>query len=817
MNITHAIGIPEIRRKREKKNGEIRKYIAKYLEWGFNIVPGREHTKYPVEDWRKYQSEKYPREKLKEYVDKGNRNWMVICGAISHNLVVLDFDDPQLYKKYTEKIERRFMDTFIVRTGKKGYHIYYRTPEPMKSTKLGKIDILGEGKLAMLPPSVHPETSRTYIIWEDREPLKLKNEEWQHVFHVLRDITGADSKVNNTSKTEGKIEKITKVIVPYWKKGQRDRLEYALFGYLRKQGVSKDMADAILKKIINMTGDEEMGMRIDVLKRTYNLPVEELKGYVELKEILPKKELNRLEKYVKELSRKEDSGKNKAIIQRVPYISLDDDIYLAVYDENENYKFAHMDSEGNIELLDKVEINGITYVPRERGKLPIGYPTFDIVNAPDLNTEELVDLLKKHINKYVDMSEDDLEMSIFYILHTWFYRKSNTVAYLRFIGDTEKGKTRMLTVIGDLCFYPLMLGGGATRSAIMRVQELYHGTLVLNEADFSGDKENEMIKYINSGFERKNKYIVTNRNNHDIEVFDPFSPKIFAMRETFGDAATERRLLSISPYQTNRTDIPPVLPSNYDEEVIELRNIIARWTMKNWNKVNAENKEFINKLPVEHGLKQLAMPLSVIIPLFREEKIENKFNKWIINRQKQIIEDRRTSNEGIVFNAIVDLSKGEVDDLQDKYKVYLYNPNIDEDDYEYTEEDAGKPIVITTGMVGDVSGIKGKKLDKILQELGFKKEKRDIKIKDKWRHPHVILLKDPRRWVEDWYRYVSYENVGEIPNVLKDERIDYTLTPDSPVSPEKEYTEEELKTLNNKKKIFSLYVITWRIWRKWRK
>ena len=754
----------------------------------------------------------------------------MVCGEISQNLLVLDFDEPELYNKFKYAIPGRLLRTFIVKTGKKGYHVYYRTPEPVKAIKMGKVDVQGEGKLAMIPPSIHPETGRHYEIENFQEPLKLNSEEVELILNTLKEITGSKTP-EEQAKNEQLINKIVKIILPYWKKGERDLLETPFLGYLRKHGIPYNTAKIILEKIINLTGDEEASMRMNNLERNYyKIPPEKLEGYTGLKKYLQEQDLKLLEKYVKTLAGEDtprntpagkkgkttkEGGRKKEKIKKVPYIDLEDDLYLAVWDAKDNYKFAHLARNGEIELLDKVEIDGITYIPKDRKnnkgqELPVGYPSYDIVKAPDVDTNTLFEILKAFIWRYVDMREDDLEMSIFFILSTWFYRKANTTAYLRFLGDTGKGKSRMLKVIGNLCFYPIKVNGNATESAMKRIIEMFRGTLMLEESDLKGDKENEKIKLINTGYEKDNPALLTNKDSGDVESYDAFSPKLFAMRHPFNDAATEGRCLSIEPYETHRKDIPAVLPPKFEREVMVLRNTLARWTLKNWGKVKFENYEFIQNLPVEPRLKQMATPLSIILPLFQEEqgKIKNKFVEWLLKRQEEIIKHRRNSPEGLVFNAIVDLANGETEDLPEKYNDYLYDPLKDGSDYAYeeSEENKGKPLVITTGMIAEITGLSAYRIKKILQELGFDVLREGMKIKDKWKTPHRIILKDVRRWTEAWERYRGFDNVGEIPEILKDEHVDYEkdgFMPDLSDLPDLDiqgHTDEDeitLNTLNN--------------------
>jgi acyl-[acyl carrier protein]--UDP-N-acetylglucosamine O-acyltransferase len=62
-----------------------------------------------------------------------------------------------------------------------------------------------------------------------------------------------------------------------------------------------------------------------------------------------------------------------------------------------------------------------------------------------------------------------------------------------------------------------------------------------------GEKETQVTKYLNLGFERGQYYILSDKQDpRSQDYFDAFSPKVLAMREPFHDNATEGRLLSVS-------------------------------------------------------------------------------------------------------------------------------------------------------------------------------------------------------------------------------------------------------------------------------
>jgi len=114
---------------------------------------------------------------------------VVFCGKTSNHLMIIDLDDETLFEFFKEYLDK----TFIVKTGKKGYHIYSRTFENPKSRSLDNskghhIDILGQGKVAVLPPSIHPETKRAYEIISDKKIKQLTKVKEQVLFIKLKNL-----------------------------------------------------------------------------------------------------------------------------------------------------------------------------------------------------------------------------------------------------------------------------------------------------------------------------------------------------------------------------------------------------------------------------------------------------------------------------------------------------------------------------------------------------------------------------------------------------------------------------------------------------
>ncbi len=91
----------------------------------WNIIPISRNSKVASGSWEKYQKVKYQRTKL----HKDNGNYVVICGKISKDLLILDLDlkDKKHFKPIYSKFKThlpKLSRTLIVETPH-GFHLYY--------------------------------------------------------------------------------------------------------------------------------------------------------------------------------------------------------------------------------------------------------------------------------------------------------------------------------------------------------------------------------------------------------------------------------------------------------------------------------------------------------------------------------------------------------------------------------------------------------------------------------------------------------------------------------------------------------------------
>lgn len=146
---------------------------------GLSVFPPAEDgSKAPAGPWAKYQQERLSRERCAEVWGPAT-GLGVICGAVSGNLVLFEFDDRETYERYKALAHEAELGALVARleagyiedTPSGGVHYLYRCPDLGGNTKLAArpghtlIETRGEGGFAILAPSngsVHP-SGRPYV------------------------------------------------------------------------------------------------------------------------------------------------------------------------------------------------------------------------------------------------------------------------------------------------------------------------------------------------------------------------------------------------------------------------------------------------------------------------------------------------------------------------------------------------------------------------------------------------------------------------------------------------------------------------------
>jgi len=162
----------------------------------------RLNGKIPIDSkWQKKNNFKYNDPKVSIH----NNNLGILCGR--GNLVVVDIDGNA--EDTLKLILKSLPETFIVKTGKQGYHLYYISDEIVKTTCVdfnkSHIDIKALGGQVVIAGSIHPDTQKKYEIYNPKELTTIKKQQLLTFFN-LNQKNGVTVKLEKTITTKESTE-----------------------------------------------------------------------------------------------------------------------------------------------------------------------------------------------------------------------------------------------------------------------------------------------------------------------------------------------------------------------------------------------------------------------------------------------------------------------------------------------------------------------------------------------------------------------------------------------------------------------------------
>lgn len=209
----------------------------------------------------------------------------------------------------------------------------------------------------------------------------------------------------------------------------------------------------------------------------------------------------------------------------------------------------------------------------------------NVVDGGDLT--ELERTVLEHVRRYVHLSEPHEAAVVAFILYTWQFERFESAPALHLIAQPGSGKSRLLTVLGDLCYRGLPLDAGSSHSSLFRSVDRFRGTLCLDEADFSprNREDFEIARALRSGFQKGIGFTRTEggHDNWSPRHFNLFGPKVFAGLRPFSDLALESRCVPIVMRSGVSSDSYPVtLPSDYAGKCTGLRGWLLSWRLNSY-------------------------------------------------------------------------------------------------------------------------------------------------------------------------------------------------------------------------------------------
>jgi hypothetical protein len=128
----------------------------KHLDSQLTYIPLAYNAKQPNQgfDWSLYQTAKPSQDQMESWFNGHSGNIGVICGEVSNNLVVLDFDDIGLFAQFISVTYPPLLETKWVKS-RRGIHLYYFVRDiPEASFSINKLDVKCSGYVVSPPSKV---------------------------------------------------------------------------------------------------------------------------------------------------------------------------------------------------------------------------------------------------------------------------------------------------------------------------------------------------------------------------------------------------------------------------------------------------------------------------------------------------------------------------------------------------------------------------------------------------------------------------------------------------------------------------------------
>lgn len=321
--------------------------------------------------------------------------------------------------------------------------------------------------------------------------------------------------------------------------------------------------------------------------------------------------------------------------------------------------FAVRGADGRIAFATSVEIGSTTYLPYP---IDLGIIDADVVLFPSAaedygDMRKLVKEIQQFIHRYLDVDPFYEKLAAYYVLFTWVYDLFENLPYLRALGDYGTGKTRFLQAIGVLCYRPMFVSGASSVSPIFRLIDMFNGTLIIDEADFSNsDAESEIIKIMNVGYYRNGVVLRAEKDQASSseqwspQVYKVYGPKIMATRRPFTDRATESRCLTKRMTTARpRPEIPYILGQDFWDDATRIRNKLLKYRLDSHRPVVIDHA--LADESVEPRLNQVTMALKSIVDVEMREEIDTFVRAYNI----ALISDRQMTAPAMIVQALADI------------------------------------------------------------------------------------------------------------------------------------------------------------------
>ncbi|NUQ03096.1 MAG: bifunctional DNA primase/polymerase [Anaerolineae bacterium] len=147
-----------------------------YAALGLSVIP-LDGKRPALKSWTQYQQQRADEATIRSWTF-GNVG--IVCGAVSGNLVVLDLDGAAGYAAFGATFPALAQTYTVASGGGVGRHVYFYVDVLSPSVKamntpIGHLEVCGDGRQMVAPPSIHPITGQPYRVEQPLDILRVPN------------------------------------------------------------------------------------------------------------------------------------------------------------------------------------------------------------------------------------------------------------------------------------------------------------------------------------------------------------------------------------------------------------------------------------------------------------------------------------------------------------------------------------------------------------------------------------------------------------------------------------------------------------------
>jgi len=620
-----------------KVKNELRVFIDLYKRLGFSIIPLKHKAKEPVIKWSEFESRKATEEELKQWFSKEDANVGIVCGSVSGNLAVLDFESREAFIQFFEKTPEEMADSTLVVKTARGYHLYLKTDKPISSFKIPELqlDVKAEGSYVVAPPSIHPSGSRYEFIGD---PWKL-----EHILSVddLEDwIWDRAAELGVFRYGSEEDPPCIRLLLNGVNEGMRNESAIRLASYwlqfrkLEPREVFNRLLEWNSRNSPPMNEKELKNCLESVRKHGYEYGCSSM---VELG--FCNENLKRL------CNLKEGFQVRKKHIKYVPSAILSDGYLIEeAYRDGRTFFIVYNPVDGSISEPEEVEDGETIYRPVvnkdvETGQVLLPSRAEEYGDEKGLFQEVLnfLDFWHEQSNRW------ERTLDALYVFMSWVYDTLPKLPYRRALGRWGTGKSAWLETIGSICYRPMILAGCDSEASLRRTFDMWRGTALIDEADFNNSNfYASIVKILNIGFSRDTGWYrcCSEKDPKIIESFYVYGPKLLATRGEFKDVALESRCLTFIA-RKGSGEVPLFRVNRFKAEALSLRNKLLTWRFRNYKRIaetmrGLEGRGLFKSMfnsTAEPRIAQIILPLCL---MFEDEEVKAGLKRLVEKKTEEV-------------------------------------------------------------------------------------------------------------------------------------------------------------------------------------